>query len=366
MPGLVPGISLRRAQCIPHRDGRDKLGHDDAMCARASTIKEDAMINAKRVHGLLAAACLALIATPAAAQDYPTKAIYTICPFGPGTGADILVRFFAAKLGDVLGKTVVVENKVGAQGNIATEAVAKAKPDGYTIAITPGSSTLAMAAHIFKKLNYDPVRDFTPVAPLSTLSFAMVVDAKKPLHTLTDLTAFLKEKKGRGIYGGGANSGIVTAELYLRAIGAESERVAFRTPTDTLKALQIGDIDFTATDASWTVGQVNEGRVRALAVTSSKRTRALPNVPTMVEQGFADIVVEPWWGVFVPAGTPAPIVDKLHAAFAKILDMQETKDFLFRIANDPLPGPPEMLKTMLARDLAKWGEYVRLARIEPQ
>jgi tripartite-type tricarboxylate transporter receptor subunit TctC len=324
------------------------------------------MTHAKRLPTWLAAACLALATTSAAAQDYPTKTIYTICPFGPGTGADILVRFFAAKLGDQLGKTVVVENKVGAQGNIATEAVAKAKPDGYTIAITPGSSTLAMAAHIFKKLNYDPVKDFTPVSPLSTLSFSLVVDAKKPLNTLADLTKFLKEKKGRGIYGGGANSGIVSAELYLRAIGAESERVAFRTPVDTLKALQIGDIDFTSTDTSWAVGQVAEGRVRALAVTSSKRTRALPNVPTMIEEGFPDIVVEPWWGVFVPAGTPAPIVEKLHAAFQKILALQETKDFLARIANDPLPGTPEMLRQMLERDLAKWGDYVRLAKIVRQ
>jgi tripartite-type tricarboxylate transporter receptor subunit TctC len=314
----------------------------------------------------LAAACLAIVATPAPAQDYPTKAIYTVCPFGPGTGADILVRFFAAKLSDVLGKTVVVENKVGAQGNIATEAVAKAKPDGYTIAITPGSSTLAMAAHIFKKLNYDPVKDFTPVTPISTLSFAMVVDAKKPLHAMADLTKFLKDGKGRGVYGAGANTGIVSAELYLRAIGAQSERVAFRTPVDTLKALQIGDIDFTSTDTSWAVGQVNEGRVRALAVTGTKRTQALPNVPTMIEAGFPDIAIEPWWGVFVPAGTPAPIVDKLRAAFEKILALQDTKDFLLRIANDPLPGTPDMLRQMLARDLAKWGEYVRLAKIEPQ
>ncbi len=326
------------------------------------------MAIAKRSRACLVAACLALFATPAAAQaqDYPTKTIYAICPFGAGTGADILVRFFAAKLSDALGKTVVVENKTGAQGNIATEAVAKAKPDGYTIAITPGSSTLAMAAHIFKKLNYDPVKDFTPVTPLSTLTFAMVVDAKKPLHAMADLTKFLKDGKGRGIYGAGANTGIVSAELYLNAIGVKAERVAFRSPVDTLKALQIGDIDFTSTDTSWAVGQVNEGRVRALAVTGSKRTRALPDVPTLIEAGFPDIAIEPWWGVFVPAGTPAAVVDKLHRAFQQILAMQDTKDFLARIANDPLPGTPDMLRQMLARDLAKWGEYIRLAKIEPQ
>jgi tripartite-type tricarboxylate transporter receptor subunit TctC len=324
------------------------------------------MTNRKHFRPWLLAACLAVIATAASAQDYPTKPIYTICPFGPGTGADILVRFFAAKLSDQLGKPVVVDNKVGAQGNIATETVAKAKPDGHTIAITPGSSTLAMAPHIFKKLSFDPVKDFTPVAPLSTLSFAMVVDAKKPIHAMADLTSVLKAKKAGGIYGTGANTGIVSAELYLRAIGAQAERVSFRTPVDTLKALQNGDIDFTATDASWAVGQIAEGRVRALAVTGGKRSRALPDVPTMIEAGFPNFAVEAWWGVFVPAGTPAPIVDKLHAAVEKVLALQETKDFLFRIANDPLPGPPDLLREMLARDLAKWGDYVRLAKIEPQ
>ena len=324
------------------------------------------MPNRKHLRPWLIAACITVFTTTAVAQDYPTKPIYTICPFGPGTGADILVRFFAAKLSDQLGKPVVVENKVGAQGNIATETVAKAKPDGYTIAITPGSSTLAMAPHIFKKLSFDPVKDFTPVAPISTLSFAMVVDAKKPIRSMADLTNALKAKKAGGIYGTGANTGIVSAELYLRAVGAQAERVAFRTPVDTLKALQNGDIDFTATDASWAVGQVAEGRVRALAVTGGKRSRALPDVPTMIEAGFPNFAVEAWWGLFVPAGTPAPIVDKLHAAVEKVLALQETKDFLFRIANDPLPGSPDLLREMLARDLAKWGDYVRLAKIEPQ
>jgi len=313
------------------------------------------------------AVALSVIATTAHAQDYPSKPIYTVCPFGPGTGADILVRFFAAKLSDVIGKTVVVDNKVGAQGNIATETVARAKPDGYTIAITPGSSTLAMAAHIFKKLSFDPVKDFAPVLPLSTLSFALVVDAKKPINTLADLTAVLKGKKPGGFYGTGANTGIVSAELYLRAIGVQAERVTFRTPTDTLKALQNGDIDFSSTDNSWAVGQVAEGRVRALAVTGAKRSRALPDVPTLIEAGFPNIAIEAWWGVFVPAGTPAPVIDKLRAAFEKVLALPETRDFLARIANDPVPeGTPELLRQMLARDLAKWGEYVRLAKIEPQ
>jgi tripartite-type tricarboxylate transporter receptor subunit TctC len=315
---------------------------------------------------LLAAAALALLATAALAQDYPTKPIRTVCPFAAGTGADILVRFLAAKLADAIGQPVVVENKVGAQGNIATETVAKAAPDGYTIAITPGSSTLAMAAHIFKKLPFDPVKDFTPVTPISMLSFAIAVDAKKPIQTLADLSKFVKDKKVKSLYATGANTGVVSAELYLRGIGAEGEKVTFRTPTDTLNALQSGDVDFTAADTSWIVGQVKQGRLRALAVTGAKRSRALPDVPTMIEAGFPNVVVEAWWGLFVPAGTPAPVVTKLRAAMERVLAMQDTKDFLARIANEPLSGTPETLRQMLVRDLEKWGEYVKLAKIVPQ
>lgn len=324
------------------------------------------MTSMKLIRLWLAAAVLAVIATAAPAQEYPTKEIRAVCPFGAGTGADILVRFLAFKLTDVIGKPVIVENKTGAQGNIATETVAKAQPDGYTIAITPGSSTLAMAPHIFKKIGFDPAKDFIPVLPISTLSFAFVVDAKKPIYTMADLTRFLKDRKVKSIYAGGANTGIVSTELYLRAIGVEAERIAFRTAPETLKALQNDEIDFTATDNSWVAGQVREGRIRALAVTGAKRSLALPDVPTMIEAGFPDIVIEAWWGLFVPAGTPAPVVEKLRASMEKVLAMPETKEFLGRIANEPLHGTPEMLKQMLARDLEKWGEYVRLAKIEPQ
>jgi len=316
--------------------------------------------------GLLSAVSLMLAGTSAPAQDYPTKEIHAICMFPPGTGADILVRFFAAKLQEVIGKSVVVENKVGAQGSIATEAVARAKPDGYTIAITPASSTLAMAAHIFKKLSYDPVKDFAPVTPLATVSFSIVVDGKKPFRSMADLTAFLKSKDARGFYGGAANTGIVSSELYLRAIGTKSQPVSFRTPVDMLGAMANGDLDFVSADNLWTVGQAKEGRVKALAVTGASRSSALPDVPTLKESGFPDIAVEAWWGVYVPAGTPQPVIDKLRVAFEKIMAMPDTKAFLTRGAMDPLAGNADTLRALLVRDLEKWGEYVELAKIEKQ
>lgn len=323
-------------------------------------------MTAKKLACVIAAGLLLVSAPMAAAQEYPSRDIHAICMFPPGTGADILVRYFAAKLQETIGRAVVVENKVGAQGNIATEAVAKSKPDGYTIAITPASSTLAMAAHVFKKLNFDPVKDFTPVAPLTTLSFTFAVDASKPVKTIADLTQQFKSGKARGFYSSAANTGRVSAELYLRAIGASAQSVTFRSPADTLAALASGDVDFTSTDNTYAVGQMKEGRLRMLAVTGSKRSSAAPDVPTLLESGFPDIAVEAWWGVYVPAGTPQPVIDKLQDAFAKIMEMPDTRAFLARSALDPLPGNADTLRDLLARDLAKWGDYVKLAKIEPQ
>src|SRR5262245_36962234 len=149
---------------------------------------------------LLSVACTALMPAAAPAQDFPTREIRAICPFGPGTGADIVVRYFGQKLSELSGKPVITENRAGAQGLVATEAVAKAKPDGYTIAITPASSTLAAATHLYKKLPFDPQKDFEPVATISTLSFALMTDPKKGFKTVADLTKFLKEKNGERFY----------------------------------------------------------------------------------------------------------------------------------------------------------------------
>ena len=167
-----------------------------------------------------------VFAPPAHAQGYPVKEITAVCPFAAGTGADITVRYFSAKLSEVLGKPVIVLNKAGATGNIASETVAKAKPDGYTISITPASSTMAAAPYLYKKLPFDPIKDFTPVTTLASLPFVLIVDAKKPIHSVADLVKHLKSRDG-GFYGGSNNTGIVAAELFKDAtkIDAKARRL---------------------------------------------------------------------------------------------------------------------------------------------
>jgi len=308
----------------------------------------------------------ALSPLPAAAQEYPAREIRSICNFAAGSGADILVRYYSDRLARLAGKPVLVENKVGAQGNIATEYVARAKPDGYTIMITPASSTLAAARHIFKQLSFDPVRDFTPVTTLAKLSFAIAVDAKRPIHSIGELTEYLKKKPGDGNYATGSNTGLVAAELYKEMAGLKSTHIPYKAAPNALSDLLGGEVDFMSYDVTFLMAQARAGRVRMLALTSATRLSMLPEVPTMAESGFPGYDLTPWFGVVVPAGTPKAIVDKLATWFNQISSSEETRKFLENVATDPFPGTSESMAALIRVESENWSRYVRLAKIEPQ
>src|SRR5437868_6804399 len=209
---------------------------------------------------------LALLALPAAAQDYPAREIRSICNFSAGSGADIVVRFYSDRLSRLAGKAVLVENKPGAQGTLATDHVAKSRPDGYTLMITPASSTLATAPHIFKKLPFDPAKDFAPVTTIVSLSFVLAVDAAKPTKSIADLVSILKEKPGNGFYGTGSNTGQVAAELFKEKFGLNTAYVPYKVTVGALQGLVGGEVDFISYDATWAVTQ-HPSRIRILAVT---------------------------------------------------------------------------------------------------
>ncbi|HYR35081.1 MAG TPA: tripartite tricarboxylate transporter substrate binding protein, partial [Burkholderiales bacterium] len=303
------------------------------------------------------------ILPPAAAQDYPVREIRSICNFTAGSGADIIVRYYSDKLSKLAGKPVIVENRAGAQGLVATDYVAKAKPDGYTILITPASSTLATAPHIFKQVPFDPLKDFAPVTTLNSLAFTIVVDAAKPYRTIDDLLAALREKRDNGFYGTQSNSGQVTGELLKQMRGLKTVYVPYKATGDALASLLGGDVDFLTVDATW-ASTMHPHKIRILAVTSAKRSGALPDIPTMAEQGFKDFDITPWWGVVVPAGTPRPIVERLAAWFNQINGTDDTKQFLARAALDIFPGSPESMAALLKTEIARWKGFVELAKIE--
>src|SRR6267154_1908085 len=255
-------------------------------------------MKADRALALLIAAFFALAAPLAVAQDYPAREIRSLCNFGAGSGADIVVRFYSDRLSKLAGKPVIVENKAGANGAIATDALAKSKPDGYTIMITPASSTIAAAPYLFKNLPFDTTKDFDAVTMIASVSFVIAVDAAGPIKSIDQLVAHLKSKPNHGFYGTSSNTSVIAAELFKVKAGLNTTYSPYKQNPQALTDLLLGQIDFLAYDATWAVGQ--GARLRILAATAAKRSVALREVPTLTELGYRGSDVTPWWVVVVP------------------------------------------------------------------
>ena len=309
---------------------------------------------------------LSLAGTLAGAQGYPARELRAICNYAPGSGADIMVRFYSDQLARLAGSPVIVENKPGANGQIANDFVAKARPDGHTILITPVSSTVTSAPYLFKQLGYDPAKDFAAVTTLATLAFVISVDAAKPIRTVGDLISHLKQKKDHGFFGATSNAGLIAGELLKQKAGLATTYVPYKANPGALADLVGGQLDFIVFDSTWSLQQQSAGRTRIIAATSARRTGALADVPTLAELGFGDIDVSPWWGVLVPAGTPKPVIERLAGWFNRITASEEARQFLARAAFDPFPGTPESTAALMKSDAERWARYVRLAKIEPQ
>ena len=316
--------------------------------------------------GIALCAALAAFAAGTAAQDFPARDIRSICNFAPGSGADIIVRYYSDRLARLAGKPVIVDNKPGANGSIATAELARAKPDGHTLMITPASSTIASAPYLFKDLPFDTSKDFAAVATIASLSFVILVDAAKPIHNLNDLVRELKKKPNDGFYGTSNNTGVITAEIFKAKAGLKTTYAPYKSNVQALTDLLQGQLDFLPYDATWAAGQAKGGRVRVIAASAARRSVAFPDVPTFKEQGFGDADVTPWWGVVVPAGTPKPVIDKLAGWFNQITNEKDTRAFLARAAFDPFPGSPGQMSELLKTDAARWKRYIEMAGVKPQ
>ena len=301
------------------------------------------------------------------AEDYPNREIHSICMFPAGTGADIFVRYYSRKLQELAGKPVIVENKIGAAGNIATEYVARSKPDGYTIFIAPASSIIPPARFLFKQLGYDPDKDLASVALLATLPFILFVAGDGPIKSVPELVEHLRKKGDQASYGSSTTVGQVCAEMFKEQFGLKTMEVKYRSGLDGLNELIKHQLDFYFTDPGTTKGMVADGRLRPLMVTTAERSAALPNLPSTRECGVNNLDLESWWSVHVPAGTPTPIVQKLGAWFDAFASSDETKKFLSDTTSAvPLLGGPKAVDDLMAKDRVKWAEYVRIAKIVPQ
>lgn len=296
--------------------------------------------------------------------DYPSRPITSIAMFPPGTGADIIVRFYASKLQEVIGKPVVVENKVGMGGSMAAGYVAQAKPDGYTIFMS-SSSALAAAPSLFKTLPYDPLKDFENVTTVFKAAFVMVVPSSSPFKTVAELTEHLRSKGDKSSYGSATHPGKVASEIYKTQFGLKTVAVPYKSGLDAINDLLSGQLDFYYTDSGTVTAQIASGKLRALVTTAKEKFDALPGIPSAGDAGLnMDLIA--YWGMHVPARTPKPIIDKLEAWLAPIVASADARKFLANLGYDPWIGNSRMVNEMVTRESKLWADYVKLAGITPQ
>jgi tripartite-type tricarboxylate transporter receptor subunit TctC len=312
----------------------------------------------------LALIIIAALPQGALAQQYPSRDIRMICAFPPGSGADVLVRYFAEQLRPVANRTIIVENRSGAGGNIATEHVARAKPDGYTIYVHAGSA-VAAGMHLYKNPPVDVGKAITVAATINRQPFMLVVDAKSPYKTVAELTEAMKKKGDKASYAAAAPTGRIMGELYKNSAGLQAVEVNYKTAPDSINDMLSGAVDYGMHDPVFSLAQAREGRLRILAVSTGTRLQANPEMPTMAESGVP-MDLTGWWAVMVPTGTPQPDIDQLHKWFMQIVGSDGTKAFLNKFGGDPLIETPAQAQARLLKDINEWGGYVRLAKLPQQ
>ena len=300
------------------------------------------------------------------AQTYPTRDLKVVVGLPAGSGGDVIVRYYADKLSRVSGRAVIVENKPGMILSIGADAVAKAQPDGYTILITSVTSSHAANLFMFKKLPYDPVKDFTPVAMLQRSYFILMVRPESGWATVPKLTAAMKQKGAKASYGYGSPPALASSELYKARAGLQAVGIPYRTSMASLPQMFSGELDFQFIDATQGTPLLKSGKLQGLAITAGKRIPGV-DMPTMAEAAnIPEFDIAPTWGVFLPAGAPQPVVDRLESWFDQIVKMDSTKEFLARTHGASFPGGSKALAAFLPTEIKKWETLARLAKIEPR
>src|SRR3954465_3650162 len=319
----------------------------------------------RRIAAWTAAVLLATCAC-AHAQTYPTREIRVVVGLPAGSGGDVVARFYADKLSQLAGKPVIVENKPGMILSIGADAVAKAPPDGYTILITSVTSSHAANVYNFKRLPYDPIKDFTPVATLQKSYFILMVREGAPWKTVAELTEAMRLKGDKATYGYGAPPALASAELYKARKGLEAVGIPYKTSMASLPEMFSGEIDFQFIDSTAGTPLLQSGKGRGLAATSAQRVPGGDLPPGAEAAGTPEFDIAPLGGVLLPAGAPPAIVARLESWFAEISKMDATRQYLANTHAAPFPGGAKDLAAFIPKEIKKWEELARLAKIEPQ
>ncbi|MEI8304450.1 MAG: tripartite tricarboxylate transporter substrate binding protein [Burkholderiales bacterium] len=328
-------------------------------------------MNTLRRHRLtlaagIAAAILAVHCAPAMAQgEFPSRPVRLIVPFPPGGVTDIVARAVAARLAADWGQQVLVDNKPGASGAIGAELGAKAAPDGYTL--TMGNiSTLAINAVTFAKLPYDPVASFEPIGMVAVQPLLVAVHPSVPARTLAEFVQLARSQPGQLSYGTAGSSIHLAVEQFSSAAGVKMNHVPYKGSAPAITDLVGGQIQLLFDPFSSLYPQVSGGKVRALAITTEKRSAVAPGIPTVAEQGYPGFDVSSWQGIVVPAGTPRPIVQRLHRSLARVLDSAEIREKFAQYSAVPGSGSPEQFGQFIRQEIARWQAVAKAAGVKPE
>ena len=312
-----------------------------------------------KVRAWAICAAIVLACSSVQAQTYPVKPIRLILPFPPGGGTDILGRVVAQKLGESIGQNVIAENRPGAGGNVGAEYTARQAPDGYTIVLC--SPSISISPSLYKKLNYDPLKDLAPISLVASIPNLLVVHPSVPAKTLKDFVALARKNPGKLNFGsGGAGT---TNDLGARYFIAENKldiaMIPHKGANQAQTALLSGEVDVLVIGTAAAAPFVKAGKLRALAALGDKRDAAVPEIPTVAEAGMPWFKVDTWYGILAPAGTPREIINRLNAEIGKVLNDSTTKKMLSQRGTDPLTSTPDEFAKFIRSEVERWGKVVR-------
>ena len=307
---------------------------------------------------------LLALPTTALAQNYPSKPIRMVVGYAPGGGSDIMGRLIAPYITKALGQPIVVENKPGAAQNVAAEVVARAPKDGYTLFMS--SAALGVNVSLYSKLNYDPVKDFAPVAIFGTGPNILLVHPSFPAKNVKEFIAAVKKNPGKYNYSssGTGSTQHLTGEMLKLVLNSDITHVAYKGTGPSMTALASGEVNFSFSNIPAAQPMLASGKVRELAITSAKRSPLLPDLPTMIEAGLPGFITATWFGLLAPAGTPNNVISTLNTVVVKAVQQEEFRAQLAQMGIDPVAEPPEYFHKFLLEEIERWSKVVKAARIK--
>ena len=330
---------------------------------RVATLAE--VVRAVGIAGaalLIAGAACAQAPKPAPDAAYPAKSIRLLIPFAPGGGADILNRMISQRLGEVIGQTVIAENRPAVDGVVATDIAAHSPPDGYTLLVV--TLSFAINSAIGRQLPYDAIRDFAPITQTASQQVILIVHPSLPVNTVAELIEYAKARPGALNYGSSSNAGQLPMELFNAMTGVKSVHIPYKGSAPMLVDLVGGQIQLTFGGALVSMPHVKSGKLRALAIGDLKRSPSLPSLPTVAESGVPGYQALQWMGLVAPAKTPRAIIERLYKETSRLVQSPELRDRLLEIGNDPVGSTPEQFSAFIKAEIPKWAKIARGAGIK--